>query len=462
MSEKNFIRTYTGKDKFYWGIAQFGTSLFAGVYGAALVLIFHVFLELDPFYIGIAAWVYAIWNALNDPIFGYLSDRTAFKQGRRIPYMRYTAPFLALFFVLLWLVPIGFDQVSLFIWMLIFMLLYDTAYTIIGLVYSALLPELSEDDKIRGEFQTASSLFYLLGTILGFLIPDLVKPEVGSTDLTLFYIAMIIIAIVAGTAIIVTTFKFKERPEFTKVDKPLGLGAALKYTFKSKSFLVLTSANFMSIFFQQMLLSYMLYVATFILQTSSILLLAFLFIGLIIGVLFSNRLAKKVGVVEASQIHLFVGSMALIALTFLPDIAIYPCLFLAGIGLAGPLVLTNVLYGEVADEDETRTGVRREAAFFGTNAMLTKPAQSIAIGIGPTLLAFAGFVSSQTNQLESALFMIKVLIGLLPGIVMLIGVIILFFYPLKGEYLEKIQQEVLKLHEEKHSRLTEMEGKGSS
>ena len=459
MTENSLVRNYTGKEKVYWGLAQFGTSLFSGVYGATLVIFFHVYLELNPFYISIAAWIYAIWNALNDPLFGYMSDRVAFKQGRRIPYMRYTAPFLALFFVLLWLVPIGFSQISIFIWMLVFMLLYDTGYTIIGLVYSALLPELSEDDKVRGELQTASSLFYLLGIILGFLIPDLVKPEVGSTDLTLFYIAMIIIAIIATLSIIITTFKFKERAEFTKVDKPLGLGPAIKHTFKSKSFIVLTAANFMSIFFQQMLLSYMFYVATFILGTNSILLLAFLFIGLIVGVILANKIAKKIGVVQANQSLLFIGAIALLLIIFLPDVAIFPCLFIAGIGLAGPLVLTNVLYGEVADEDETRTGVRREAAFFGTNAMLTKPAQSLAIGIGPSLLAIAGFIQGTVTQEASTLLMIKILIGLLPGIAMLLGAIILFFYPLKGKYLEKIQNEVLELHKEKHLKLAEMEGK---
>jgi GPH family glycoside/pentoside/hexuronide:cation symporter len=208
-----------------------------------------------------------------------------------------------------------------------------------------------------------------------------------------------------------------------------------------------------------MILSYMFYVATFILKTNSILLLAFLFIGLIVGVLFTNRIAKKIGVVQANQSLLFIGSIALILIIFLPDIIIFPCLFIAGIGLAGPLVLTNVLYGEVADEDETHTGVRREAAFFGTNAMLTKPAQSLAIGIGPTLLAIAGFIQGQLSQEASALLMIKVLIGLLPGIAMLLGAIILFFYPLKGEYLEKIQKEVLELHKEKHLKLAEMEGK---
>jgi len=128
-------------------------------------------------------------------------------------------------------------------------------------------------------------------------------------------------------------------------------------------------------------------------------------------------------------------------------------LFIGGIGLAGPLVLTNVLYGQVADEDEIKSGVRREAAFFGTNAMLTKPAQSIAISIGPWLLSLAGFLTEEISQPSSAIFMIKIIIGLIPGIAMIIGVILLVFYPLKGDYLKEIQEKVLQMHAEKHAKL---------
>jgi GPH family glycoside/pentoside/hexuronide:cation symporter len=68
------------------------------------------------------------------------------KKGRRIPFMRYTAPFLALFFIIVWFAPAGSDKIAIFWWMLITTLLYDTAYTIVFLIYSALLPEITEDE----------------------------------------------------------------------------------------------------------------------------------------------------------------------------------------------------------------------------------------------------------------------------------------------------------------------------
>jgi GPH family glycoside/pentoside/hexuronide:cation symporter len=136
-------------------------------------------------------------------------------------------------------------------------------------------------------------------------------------------------------------------------------------------------------------------------------------------------------------------------------------LFFAGFGLSGPLVLTNVLFAQVADEDETISGVRREAMFFGTNALITKPAQSLAIGLSAVLLQLSGFRTPGPggaiilDQPESAIFMMKIIVGFLPGLALLIGAIIYIWYPLKGEYLTEIQEKVLKMHGEKHAKLME-------
>lgn len=167
--------------KFIWGLAALGTSLISGIYGGLLTIFYQDYLGLSAYWIGIAATIYALWNAFNDPLFGYITDRTRSKHGRRIPYMRFTAPFLALTFILVWFAPPQAGQQGLFWWMLVTMLLYDTFYTIIGLVYSALLPEVTESDAQRNDLQISSSLFAMLGTLLGFLIPDMVRPK-GAGD----------------------------------------------------------------------------------------------------------------------------------------------------------------------------------------------------------------------------------------------------------------------------------------
>ena len=210
--------------KFVWGIASLGTSLISGVFAALLPIFYQDYLGLSARWIAVASLVYAIWNAFNDPLFGYITDNTRSKLGRRIPYMRFTAPFLALTFILVWFAPAQAGQTAIFWWMLISMLLYDTCYTIIGLVYSSLLPEITESDSERNDLQISAALFGLLGMLLGFIIPDLFRPKAGGDPSFLpLQTAMIVVGILGALLIIATTLKVKERPEFTRVDKPIGL-----------------------------------------------------------------------------------------------------------------------------------------------------------------------------------------------------------------------------------------------
>ena len=144
------------------------------------------------------------------------------------------------------------------------------------------------------------------------------------------------------------------------------------------------------------------------------------------------------------------------AIAFVPDALSPFCIVLAGFGLAGPQTLTNVLFAQVADEDELRSGQRREGAFFGVNALITKPAQSIAIWVTPFILERTKFVTRASNlgeifldQPAEALMGIKIFTGEIPGLACLLGALILVWYPLRGERLRNIQEEVLRLHQHK-------------
>jgi GPH family glycoside/pentoside/hexuronide:cation symporter len=136
----------------------------------------------------------------------------------------------------------------------------------------------------------------------------------------------------------------------------------------------------------------------------------------------------------------------------------------AGFGLSGPQTLTNVLFAQVADEDELRSGVRREGAFFGVNALLTKPAQSVALALIPLVLEATQFVTRESqggqiylDQPASAILGIKALVGLIPGAALILGAIILIWFPLRGEYLRRVQEEVLALHGQKQAQLKHLE-----
>ena len=455
--------------KVIWGVASLGTSLIAGTYGALLTIFYQDYLGLQARWIGLAALIYAIWNAVNDPLFGYITDSTRSKMGRRIPYMRFTAPFLALTFILVWFAPAKAGEQGLFWWMLVTMLLYDTAYTIIGLVYSALLPEVSESDAERNGLQISSSLFGLLGMLLGFLIPDFFRPKEGiSPSFAPLQMSMIVMGVFAMLLIIATTLKVKERPEFHVVDKPLPFLPALRYTFSSRAFLVLVASNFMSILMNSLILGAIFYLADYVMKINTMVLLAFLFIPLIIGVPITTLIRARLGVVQTQQLLLTIAGVGLLLVAVVPSSLIPLCVALAGFGLSGPQTLTNILFAQVADEDEVRSRVRREGAFFGVNALLTKPAQSVALALTPWILEQAAFVTREAtggqiflNQPDSAISGIKTIAGLVPGVALLLGALILFLYPLRGEYLAKIQAQVLAMHAEKRARFAAMQGQPS-
>ena len=289
---------FSKKMRVNWAMASFGGSMISGIYTALLPIFYIDYLGLVE-NAAIIYWVqiiYVLVNAFNDPIFGILSDRSKAKKGRRIPFMRYTAPFLALTFIFIWFSPdINSGEWVIFLWIVITTCLYDTAYTIIFLVYSALLPEVTENEQERNGLQVYASFFSLIGMILGFIIPDLFRNQ----SRFLLLMSMIGVGIVGAALIMYTTYKFKERPEFTIVDNPLGFIDAMKFTFKNRSFLSLVAANFMGILIQSLIIGSLFYLADYVLQESTLILLIFVFLPLIIGIWITPKLIKKWGVVRS-------------------------------------------------------------------------------------------------------------------------------------------------------------------
>jgi len=221
----------------------------------------------------------------------------------------------------------------------------------------------------------------------------------------------------------------------------------------------------MAILMSSLLIGSIYYLADYVLQWPTIQLLVFLFVPLIISIPLTTYVRKWLGVVGAQQFLLVVAGVGLVAVAFVPDGLIPACIALAGVGLAGPQTLSNVLFAQVADEDELRSGQRREGAFFGVNALITKPAQSIAIWLAPFILERTDFVTRASNMGEifldqpgSAIMGIKIFTGVIPGAACLLGALILAWYPLRGQHLKEIQDRVLRLHKEKKAKLDEQLG----
>ena len=467
-SPDNVQKRLNFSTKLYYGLASLGTATVSSIFAALLPIFYQDYLGLSARWIGVASAIYAVWNAINDPLFGFITDNTRSKLGRRIPYMRFTAPFLGLTFVLVWFAPEGAGEIALFWWMLVTMLLYDTGYTIIGLVHGALMPELSVSDVERNQLSISSALFGLMGYVFGFLLPDLFRPQAGEDQTLLsLRLSMLAVGIIATFLIILTTLKVKERREFAIIDEPLRFWESLRFTLTNKSFWVFVTMNFLLTLMHSLATGSIFYLADYVTRTSTMILLIYLFVPLAIGIPLANPMVKKFGLIRAQQIYMLVGGLGLVSLAFIPVNLIYISLIVAGIGLSGQQTVTYNILAYVIDDDEIRTGHRREGAFFGANALLTKPAQSLSLFLTAFILEQSGFVTRAMNagqifldQSESALFGIRTIVGLIPGLAMLISVVILYFFPLQGERLRAMKAEILKMHSQKEARLEALERAG--
>ena len=443
--------------KFLFGIGNLGGQTVAGIFATSLIIFYREKLLLQELYIAWAFILYAIWNAINDPLFGWISDKTKTKWGRRIPYLRIFTPLLTISFILVWLGPTTNEagQMGVFIWLLLTMLFFDTAYTAIYLVYLALAQEIRMDHVERANLQVFAMIFGLFGTFLSLVLPLLFLGDPGSAK---FILLIVILAIIQLITMTITAFTVKERIEFSKVDEPLKFIDSFKETLKNKSFLITVSMNFCMIFVQSVVFGGIFFYVYYVMRdydTLTILLLffAFLISGIIVGYIYILKINKIKGLKVALIRSLISLGIGLILVGTLPGLAALAGMFFVGIGFLGAMTLVNTAFGEIADEDEVNTGTRREAAIFGINAFITKPAQSVAgVFIALILLLFAyqePINGIQQAQSDFTIFGLKLAIGIIPGLVVLCGALIFKFYPLHGKYLADIKTTMHRMHDEK-------------
>jgi Na+/melibiose symporter-like transporter len=169
--------------------------------------------KLNPSLAGVTLLIAKIWDAVNDPIFGLLTDRTRTRWGRRRPYILFAAIPFGFTFFLLWVTPPWRDQIILCAYFALLYIIFDTAFTAVGVPYNALIPELTLDYDERtslvGYIMVVSIGGGLLGAVLPLTIVDLFP------DKRIGFAAMGAIMGIAFTLPLFATFAVaREREEF--------------------------------------------------------------------------------------------------------------------------------------------------------------------------------------------------------------------------------------------------------
>jgi GPH family glycoside/pentoside/hexuronide:cation symporter len=451
------------KSRIWISIADSAVAILQSLVATSALTYYFVKLRgLDTGLAGIVWLLFGIWNAVNDPLFGYISDRTRTSIGRRLPYIRYGAPFLAGGFMLFWLNLPGTDgnQNLLFIQMLVALFIYDTLYTAIATSIYIMPYEMAVSNKARSTIYVWKILFMVF-TIVVPMVLERFKPDVGdAAGIASFRWLMAGFGLGMAVLVFVSTFFYREK-HFTQAEQQPPFVTAFKECFKNRSFIVFETISFTVIFAQTALMQGIwLYFDE--LKISGLPLYISLAAGIVGGVLLWINRRDKWGIKTSTRIMTLVFAVGCFAL-LLGGRLVIPAAFgflCFGFGFAGGMYLIPLMNGDVVDFDEHKTGLRREGMYAGINSFITKPAISIAQWALLSIIAAFGYDQALAKGTQSYQAQTGILVGWVAptGVLLLLCFFALALYPLAGETWEQIKKQLSFRHREKERKYLEEHG----
>ena len=424
------------------------TALSYQAFSTYIIFFYVDVIKLPAYLAAIGMLIYGLWNAINDPLAGYLSDHTRTRWGRRIPYIAFGAIPFGLVYFLLWIPPFtDFNQViQLFLYFVFFICLFDTLYTVTILNWASLYPEMFPTLKERSLVNAFRQSFGMVGLILGIAIPPIIYGTWGWG-----WMGAVFGVIISGS-LLIALWGSREHLQYSR-EKQLPFFASFKATFKNRSFLTFVFSNLFVQFSFTIILATIPFFVKYVLDegptgTAAILAAAFLTAipMLYVWELVANRFGAK---------RSFMAAMVFLLLSLIPLFFVTTFLgafitaFLIGIGLAGFILIVDLIIADVIDEDETKTGTRREGIYFGANAFITRFAialEAISMGVVFMTTGYNPYVFTQTQEF---LLGLRWLIAGLPIAALLLALLIISFYPLAGKKLDEMDAKVVELHAKK-------------
>lgn len=416
---------------------------------------------LDSSLAAIVWLLFGIWNAVNDPLYGYISDRTKSKLGRRIPYIRYGAPFYAVSFIACWMDWPGtvVNQTTMFLQMLFLLLIFDTLYTAIATAIFIMPYEMAVSNKARSGIFIWKIIFMIFPTAIPLVLIPIIQPGPGE-DATTYRLIMTILGVSMGLIIFLSTFFYKEK-HFHQNEQQLPFFKSIKECFTNIPFLIFEVLSFTIIYVQTGLMQGVLYYFDE-LKVPGVPVYVTLFTGIVFGVILWVKKNDFWGVKNCMRIMCLLFSLGCFIVIVLgkqlvPAIAGF---FLFGIGFSGAMYLIPIMMGDTIDFDEHRTKLRREGMYAGVNSFITKPSMSIAQAVFLSVISWFGYDQTVAKGMQSASAQTGILIGwlLVPGILLLISFVALRWYPLHGDSWKQTKLELTQLHNEKEKEYLEKSG----
>ena len=227
----------TTRHRLLYAAGSLGVALSYQAFSAYIQFLYIDTLGVRAAWIGLVWAVYGVWNAVNDPLSGYWSDRTRTRWGRRVPWMAGSLVPLVITFYLLWFPfgggnPPALSEVGLLFYFLLIVLLFDFCWTIFVMNWAALFPEMTSHESERAGLSAGREVFSIFGLLVGVALPPLLA---GANWSDRGNMALLLSAVTA-VSLLLGLLGSRERPEFAAEPSPPFM-ASVRLTLRNRDFL---------------------------------------------------------------------------------------------------------------------------------------------------------------------------------------------------------------------------------
>jgi glycoside/pentoside/hexuronide:cation symporter, GPH family len=437
-----------------YSAGNLGVALFFNTTQTWLIFFYVDIVRLDARLVGLAfALAYGVWNAINDPVVGMLSDRTRTRWGRRVPFIALGTPFLLVLFFLVWSPPLGGHPLAdprswgLLAWFAVVIALFDLANTAVSVPYVSLFPELYPQLRERTEVSIYRQVAAMIGTALGLAVMPLLVGGIGRRAGTLagWRGAGLVLGAVGAASLGVSLMGSRE-PARVEPKHAMPILQALKATLVNRSFLAYMVADLMINFIWSWLSAMVPFFCKYVINATDAQ----------TSILFAGMIATALALYPAWRwVALRIGSRATLALSvslfvvFLLPVLVVRTLpqaivmmLLVGTAHSGMTLVREILLGDVIDEDELATGRRREGSYFGVCAFIERLVMILIGGATGLVLTLSRYDAAAATQPDTVSLGIRLGMTVLPIVALAVALTALKLYPLGRRQVQDLKDRL--------------------
>lgn len=382
------------------------------------------------------------WDAINDPMFGAIAERTRSRFGRFRPYILYGTPFLVLFNVLSFTTPFSNNSQANVIWAAVTYIILGMLYTCVNLSYGSLSTVMTYDPQERIELNS----YRMIGTNLGAVLLNAISMPLllkfsgvgdGATVTIHGYTMTAIVFSLISIPLFYLVFKTsKELVQPVETNKKVTLKKTAKVVLSNKPllFIFFSMLFFMTAFFGRMgtVIYYYIYVMGRFDLISLLMTLPSLCAAVAIFVTkgFAQKLGKKNVIIIG-----YIGCAASLAgIYFTNPSNVNMIIILSAVygifNFATPFLMGSV--PETIDYAEDKTGVRADGTSYAFVSLATKFGSAFGVSFGLLIMGAFGYIANAQQSVE-AIKGINLAVNIGPAVLYLIAIIPILLYPLTEE-----------------------------